>query len=377
MTLDITNLRSKFPILKNQIVLSSCSQSAISLDVLNAMEDYKHSLLEHGMAWDLWMEKVENAKLQFAKLIHCEVDEVAVLSSVSDSISSILHSLELTNKEVCVTDLDFPCIGHAVLAQQKKRSFDVKFVPHKQYTIPIDYYEKIINHRTALVCIPHVSYYNGFKQDLKAISDLAHQNGSLLFVDAYQSAGSLDINVKDMGIDILVTGMQKYLLGIPGISFLYVKRELAEQLEPSTIGWFGQENPFDFNLTELNYAPSAQRFNTGTPPVMNAYVANAALNMINNVGIENIEMYLETLSDYTLQQAEELGLKIMSPKSPAFKGPNTAFYVEDAHTIEPLMKKAGFIVSARKDVIRIAPHLYNTKDDINQAVNTLKKLIHP
>lgn len=378
MNIDVTKIRSQFPILQNKIVLSSCSQSALSMDVLNAMDEYKQSLLDYGMAWDLWMEKVENAKTQFAKLIKCEVDEVAILSSVSDSISSILHSLDLKNNdEICLTELDFPCVGHAVLAQQRKKSFGIKFVPHEQYIIPLDHYDKLISHKTKLVCIPHVSYYNGFKQDIKAISNVVHQNDALLFVDAYQSAGSLDINVEEMGIDILVTGMQKYLLGVPGISFLYIKRDIAERLEPSTTGWFGQEKPFDFNLSELHYAKSAQRFNTGTPPVINAYVAEAALKMINSVGIKNIESYLEDLSSYVLQLAEELGLQLMSPTSITTKGPNTAFFVEDAHIVESSMKDAGFIVSARKDVIRIAPHIYNTRDDLKLALLSLKNILTP
>ncbi|UII57547.1 aminotransferase class V-fold PLP-dependent enzyme [Cytobacillus spongiae] len=372
--LNVADLRSKFPILQNKIVLSSCSQSAISLDVLNAMEEYKESLLLHGMAWDLWMEKVENSKKEFAKLIHCDPKEVAVLSSVSDSISSILHALDLKGKEVCLTEMDFPCIGHAILAQQIKKEFNVTYIPHHNYTINSDIYEQFVHKNTALTCIPHVSYYNGFKQDLKKIAEIVHENGSLLFVDAYQSAGSIDINVKEMGIDFLAAGMQKYLLGVPGISFLYINHELAETLEPATTGWFGQAKPFDFNLFDLEYAESAQRFNTGTPPVMNAYVANAALLMINSIGMPAIEAYLNELSSFAIEQAKELELPIMSPSSPAMKGPNTAFYVENAHIIEEKMKQEGFIVSARQDVIRMAPHLYNTKDDLKEAIHLFKKL---
>src|SRR5690625_5069803 len=125
---------------------------------------------------------------------------------------------------------------------------------------------------TALTCIPHVSYYSGFKQNLKEISEIVHANGSLLFVDAYQSAGNAHIDVKEMNIDILVTGMQKYLLGIPGIALIYINKDIADQLQPATTGWFGQVNPFEFNLTELKYASIAQRFNKSTPPIANAYV---------------------------------------------------------------------------------------------------------
>ncbi|MHC0039066.1 aminotransferase class V-fold PLP-dependent enzyme [Pseudoneobacillus sp. C159] len=365
---------SIFPKQGNKVILSSCSQSAMSTVVLNAIDEYKESLLEYGMAWDLWMNKVESAKRNFARLIHCDPEEVAILSSVSDCVSSILHSLKLSGKEICLTDLDFPCVGHAVLAQRNQQDFSIKYIPHHQYTIPIERYDEFVNTKTVLTCIPHISYYNGFKQDIKNIAKICHDKGSLLLVDAYQSAGSMNINVRDMDIDILVTGMQKYLLGIPGISFLYVKKELATQLQPSTIGWFGQEKPFDFNLKELQYAHATQRFNTGTPPVINAYAADAALSLINQIGMTRIEEYVNQLSSYTVKRALELEMELISPKTVDLKGPTTAIYVGDAHKVEQELREIGFIVSARKDVIRIAPHIYNKEEEIENALQALLKL---
>ncbi|MCA0991986.1 aminotransferase class V-fold PLP-dependent enzyme [Guptibacillus hwajinpoensis] len=373
-TLVTTRIRAEFPILQKKVMLSSCSQSALSYDVITAIENYKDSLIEDGMSWELWMDKVNAAKQKFAKLINCSPHEVAVLSSVSDSISSVLHALDLKEKNVCVTEMDFPCIGQALLAQQQAQSFRITYIPEENHTIPLEHYEKFITKDTALTCIPHVSYYNGFKQDVKQIGEIAHQNGSLLMVDAYQSAGNVKIDVQEMGIDILMTGMQKYLLGVPGISFLYVKKEVAEHLQPTTTGWFGQRNPFDFKLKELEYAPSAQRFNTGTPPVINAYIAEAALSFIEKIGMEQIEQHLQKLSAYTIVKADELGFRLASPDRAIQKGSNTAIYVDAAHQIEEQMKKAKFIVSARQNVIRIAPHIYNTTEDIDACLTTLRSL---
>ncbi|KQU24342.1 hypothetical protein ASG61_20700 [Bacillus sp. Leaf75] len=100
--------------------------------------------------------------------------------------------------------------------------------------------------------------YNGYTQNLKEIADIVHKKGSLLFVDAYQSAGHIPINVKEMNIDILSTGTRKYMLGIPGVAFLYIKKELAEQLKPRHTGWFGQENKTKFDIFNSTYAPGAR-----------------------------------------------------------------------------------------------------------------------
>jgi len=366
------NYRNDFPILEYKTMLSSCSQSAMSKQVLSSLEDYQKSLVESGMDWERWMEITNLAKAKFAALINCNPSEVAILGSVSDCISSILHALPLSGKEVVTTEMDFPCIGQSILAQQKRQDFNIKFIPSEDNIIPIDHYRTYVNEDTAITCIPHVSFYNGFKQDLKAISNLVHAKGSLLFVDAYQSAGSVSIDVKRDNIDILVAGMQKYLLGIPGIAFMYVKKELAESLEPSTIGWFGQKDVFSFQFNRLEYGNSAQRFNTGTPPVINGYVANAALDYILSIGMDTIEERLTNLSRFTVQEALNLGLQLHSPVSIDNKGPSTAIYCGNSNLMEQLLRDKGFILSARKDVIRLAPHIYNNEDDIIRALNTIK-----
>jgi selenocysteine lyase/cysteine desulfurase len=368
-------IRSMFPILNSKIMLSSCSQSAMSTSVLKAFDDYQKSLLNDGMDWIQWMDVVESAKEKFAKLINCDSNEIAILGSVSDCISSVLHALPLKGKEVVTTELDFPCIGQAILAQQERQSFEVKFIPSMNNVVPLQFYEEYISENTYITCIPHVSYYNGFKQDLKSISDIAHEKGSLLFVDAYQSAGSIEIDVKRDGVDILVSGMQKYLFGIPGIAFMYIRKEIAENLQPSTVGWFSQKDPFLFEVDRLDFGLSTQRFNTGTPPVLNAYVANAALEQILNISVAKIEERLTELSNFTLAEAQKRNLTIYSPLDSKMKGPTTAIYCKNANLMESLLKQDGYILSARKDVIRLAPHIYNNEEDIVKALDAIEKYL--
>ncbi|WOV88077.1 aminotransferase class V-fold PLP-dependent enzyme [Sporosarcina oncorhynchi] len=367
------NYRNDFPILTTKTMLSSCSQSAMSSQVLHAFKEYENSLLVSGMDWNEWMRVTNLAKEKFATLINCDPSEIAILGSVSDCISSVLNALPLSGREVVTTSMDFPCIGQSILAQQKKKSFELKFIPNQDYIIPIESYEKYVTDNTALTCIPHVSFYNGFKQDLRAVSEIVHRKGSLLFVDAYQSAGAVSIDVKKDNIDILVAGMQKYLLGVPGIAFMYIRKDLAESLEPSTIGWFGQKDIFGFHYDLLEYADSAQRFNTGTPPVINAYIANAALEYILNVGVEAIEAHLTELSEFTFQEAIKRNLQLYSPTSASDRGSATAIYCKDANRMEQLLRNENLILSARKDCIRLAPHFYNTKGDIIKALDAIVK----
>lgn len=262
--------RMLFPTISETIHLSSCSQSAISLPVKESIQSYLTSWTENGMDWIGWMNKVNEAKIAFARLINASPDEIAVLSSVSDAASSFAASLDYigNRKKVVTTDIDFPCIGHVWLAQER-RGAHVSFLTDRNNEIHLEQYEQAIDETTLVTSVPYVSYYNGFIQDVKAISEITRKNGSLLFIDAYQAAGSVPIDVKEMGIDVLATGAQKYLLGVPGICFLYVNKDLANRLYPPTTGWFSRVNPFAFNQRLLDFADGTRRFDTGTPMMIN------------------------------------------------------------------------------------------------------------
>lgn len=365
--------RDRFPSLQRFIQLSSCSQSALHVEVRQAVEEYLNTWEARGMDWDGWMAACEQARARFARLIGADPDEVAIVSSVSHALSALATSLPLTRRNrVVTTQMDFPCIGHVWLSQP---GLDVVFLPAHQGEIPLAAYEEAVDERTLLVSTFHVAYENGFKQDLARIAEIAHARGAYLLVDAYQSAGQTPIDVRRMGIDMLVTGMQKYLLGVPGLAFLYVRRDLADRLTPRVTGWFGQANPFAFNGMEVDYAPAARRFDGGTAPMINGFAARAALDVILRIGVDRIEAHLRHLSQVALDHAGRRGLQVRSPGDPERKGSTTAIVVPDAHRVEQLLREEGFVVSARRDVIRIAPHFYNSEDDVRAAIDCLAHIL--
>ncbi|MEH7331510.1 aminotransferase class V-fold PLP-dependent enzyme [Neobacillus drentensis] len=372
MTHPFKQQRQLFPTLGKTIHLSSCSQSAISAPVKEGVDAYLTSWNDEGMDWNGWMKKVSEAKAAFAHLINASPDEIAVLSSVSDAASSFAGSLDFSGQrnKVVTTEIDFPCIGHVWLSQEH-RGAEVVFLTEQNHQIALDQYVEAIDGRTLVTSISHVSYYNGFIQDVKAISEIAHANGSLLFVDAYQSAGGVPIDVKEMGIDALASGAQKYLLGIPGIAFLYVKKELAETLEPKTTGWFSRVNPFAFDPKTLNYAEGTLRFDTGTPMMINAYAAHAGITLLNEIGVQTIRPYLMELSTVAIETAQRLGLEVASPLDVTRKGSNTAIRVQNATALEQFLKTKKIVVSARNDVLRVAPHFYNTAEEVERAIEEI------
>lgn len=370
---DLAYWRTQFPILGKWIHVANCSQSPLSDASEKAVLGYLDSLKTKGMAWDLWIGEVTAAKNEFARLINADPSEIAIGTSVSQLTATVASALEYSGKRstIALTEAEFPSIGYVWLAQQK-RGAHIQFIPVRNHQIDEIDYEHLVDERTLLTSICDVYYYNGFKQDLDAIIPKIHERGSLVYVDAYQGVGTHPIDVKALNIDMLCAGNLKYLLGVPGVAFLYVRKDLIPQLEPMCTGWFGQENPFSFDIHNLTYAKDARRFENGTPPIITAVLARAGMEIINAVGVEKIQAWTDMLSRYCIEGLQARDLKSVSPVDIKFKAPTTAIQVSaHSHEIENRMKAKGVIASARGDVIRIAPHFFTKKEEIDIALDAL------
>lgn len=374
---DIDEWRKKFPLLKNCIHVANCSQSPQSDYTRQAAEAYLESWNRSGMDWERWMDEVALAKAEFAKIVNADVSEIAIGTSVSEITSVLASALSFQEKrkKVVVTEAEFPTVGHVWLAQQKYGA-EIDFIPVRKGEIAADEYDQHVDELTLIASICDVYYYNGFKQKLREIIPRIHAKGSLVYVDAYQGVGTHPMDVKALNVDFLASGNLKYLLGIPGIAFLYVKKELVEILHPAFTGWFGQENPFAFDIHRLDYAADARRFDNGTPPVMAAYVARAGMRMVNEVGVENIHAWTDRLSQHCIDGALKRGLEVASPMDVESKSPVTAIRVPgDSHEVENALKKKNVIASARADVVRIAPHFFTRLEDIDYVLDCFVEIL--
>jgi selenocysteine lyase/cysteine desulfurase len=372
---DLDAWRHRIPLLASCIPLNNCSQSP-QTDLTRAAADrYLESWNRTGMDWDAWMDEVRLAKAAFAALIGASPEEIAVFSSVSEATSAVASALDFTDRKrrVVASEMEFPTTGHVWLAQES-RGAQVSWVAMREGMIEPSEYDAVINDDTALVAACHGYYVNGFKQDLKTIVESAHATRALVFTDAYQALGAIPVNVKESGVDFLASGCLKYLMGVPGIAFLYVRPELAETLQPTTTGWFGRMNPFAFDAKTLDWSAGASRFDMGTPPVMNAYIARAGMEMISGIGVDRIRAWHEVLSQRLRDGGRERGLKQHGTLDIARKTANTAFVVNDSHAIEQQMHARGVLPSARGPVIRLAPHFYNTIEDVDTALDLLAEL---
>lgn len=371
---DLKSWRDRIPLLSTTIPMNNCSQAPQTTITRAAAERYLDSWNRCGMDWDDWMNEVHLAKQAFAHLINASADDIAVFSSVSEAASAVASALTFDGerRDVLTTEAEFPTIGHVWLAQER-RGARVRWVPVRDGQVALDDYA--VDERTAIVSATHGYYLNGFTQDLGALAGRAHAHGSLLFVDAYQTLGTVPVDVNATGVDFLAAGNLKFLMGIPGIAFLYVKPEVSRRLEPMMTGWFGRANPFAFEPKNLDWAPSAARFDSGTPPIANAYISRAGMEIINQIGVPNIRAWLEVLGQRLIDGGRERGFTLHGSSDIARKTATTAFVVNDSHAVEIGMRRAGVLPSARGPVIRLAPHFYNTINDVDTALDVLTTVL--
>jgi selenocysteine lyase/cysteine desulfurase len=373
---DIQAWRSQFPILERAVHLANCSQSPQALRVRKAVDGYLDDWKENAMNWEKWMAAVSASKEEFARLINGRPGEVSMHASASQGITAVAGSFDYSEKrnKVVATEADFPTVIF-IWKACLRLGVDLEIVPVVNGEIDPASYEKAIDERTLITCIPQVYYQNGFKQDIALIAKIAHKKGSLVFVDAYQALGTEPVDVKAMDIDMLVSGNLKYLLGMPGSAYLYVKEELIPRMKPTATGWLGQEDPFAFNIHDFRYAGDARRFDTGTPIVAAAYAAGEGMRIINEVGVARIKPWIDELSRYVLREVEKRGFETTSPRDIAKKGAITSIPVPSPDAVEAELKKRGIHVSARGPVVRLAHHFFVTPEDIDRALDNLEEIV--
>jgi len=370
---QIQEIRSRFNIFQRKIYLNTCSQGALSDAVQSGLENYIASWHEQGSPWETWMDRYEEARIAFAQFINASPDEVAIVTSASAGINGIASALNFRDrKKVVMGEFEFPTMGHIWLAQ-RVRGAEVQFVHAVGNCIPAANYEEMVDRDTLIVPLTHVCFKNGFRSEVNAITQIAHGSGALVMLDNYQDCGTRPVDVKAMDLDFFVTGTLKYLLGPPGLAFMYVRKELISSLVPTVTGWFAQKNPFAFDPQHIDLSPTARRFESGSPSVPNVYGAAPGFQLLLEIGMENVAAHIKLLSQSLLSCARDLGIRAKTPADSA--GPLVVLQCKDSSLLVQKLAENDIVASNRHDGLRISFHVYNSMDDVKEVVDVLRKNI--
>jgi selenocysteine lyase/cysteine desulfurase len=371
---QIREIRSRFKIFQSRIYLNTCSQGALSDAVESGFNEFLASWHEQGSPWETWVERYEAARTAFAEFIHASPDEVAIVTSVSAGINGIASALNFRERrKVVMGEFEFPTMGQVWLGQ-RMRGAEVQFAKAQGNFISVAAYEELIDRNTLIVPLTHVCFKNGFRTDVNTVTQMAHSAGALVMLDDYQDCGTRRVDVEAMNLDFYVTGTLKYLLGPPGLAFLYVRRELIPSLTPSVTGWFGQADPFAYNPKHFELSPTARRFESGSPSVPNVYGAIRGFQMLEEIGMEQMAGHVGKLAQALLSRTRELGISTKTPAESV--GPLVVLESLDSALLLQTLSQNGIVASNRFDGLRISFHVYNTIDDVNVVAEVLKKNLH-
>jgi len=364
-------IRHRFPIFEHRVYINSCSQGALSNAVRDAYEQYLSDWDEKGAPWEYWVERQEAARASFADLINAVPEEVAVTTSLSAGVASLASGLRFARRsKVVLTDWEFPTIGQIWHAQEARGARVAHVKEAADGTLPLEQFDAAIDEDTLLVSITHVCYRNGAMVDVRDVVELAHERGAYVLLDAFQSVGSLPVDVKELNVDFLGAGVLKYLLGSAGLGFLYARSDVVEKVWPTATGWFADENIFAMDHTDYSPARTAARFQSGTPPVPSIYAGIAGMELMKEIGVAETREHVNDLNAYLIEGLDDLDAKVVTP---AQRGALICVKATDAKGLVAALGGDAIVTSERDSNLRISAHAYNTREDVDAVLESLRR----
>jgi selenocysteine lyase/cysteine desulfurase len=353
----------EFPRLGEQTYLNSCAHGLLPRRTRAAIDAHM-TRWESDPDWGAWGEAVEDARRAFAQIIHGRPEEIAVVANASQGVGAVMSSLHPApaRRALVTWEGDFPTSPY-LAERQRGRGFE-----HRQR---VDPWAQHLGEDAALAVLPFVASFSGYRLDIKRFAAQAHARGTPLLVDAFQAAGTFDIDVKKLDVDFLVSGVYKWLLAPAGLAFLYVRPDHFA-LEPASTGWMGAEAPYAFDPLGAP-ARDARRFQSGGPSVISCVGAASSIGLVNEIGPRAIEAHNRVLAERVMAGAEARKWEILTPRAPEERASIVTFRGMDVEKSLAALAREKVVVNPRLGGLRVSPHFYNAKADVDRLFAVLDR----
>lgn len=379
MTDPLLAWRSQFPILDTCTYLVSHSLGAMPKAVVDELALFADTWATRGVqAWhDGWWEMAAETAGLLAPIIGVPRGTLTMHQNVTvaQSVIASCFDFKAPRNRIVLQDLDFPS-NHYLFEGFRQYGADIVYVKSDDSVrAPIERLIDAIDERTLLVPMSYVLFRSAAIQDVKPVIEKAHKVGARVILDLYQAAGTVPLDVAGLGADFAVGGSVKWLCGGPGAGYMYVREDLIRQLAPGVSGWAGHASPFDFATGASTRAGGIERFQSGTPNVPVYYMARAGYRIVNEVGVAAIREKSLRLTRVMMDAAKQQGWRLNTPEADAERGGSVVIDVPDGMRKSQALIAAGVIVDYRPNAgIRMAPHFYNSEDEVGKAMDVLSAL---
>ena len=368
-------LRELFPITERFNYLNHAAVSPLPLPALEAVKSQLDDVHQHGSVnFQNWLSTKEQARKLLAALLGARPEQVAFMRNTSDALSTVANGLPWKKGDNLVTFRgEFPSNIYPWLRLRDAFGVEVRMCEERGGRIDFDELTGLIDENTRLVSISQVQFASGFRMDLERLARVVRRHDALFVVDVIQGLGVVPIDVVAESVDIAAGASHKWLMAPEGVGYLYLSDRARERVQPTLVGWVSVANPEDFQNFEQDWNRGTLAWETGTGPAALIYGLRASLELLTGVGVANIARRLEDLTDHLCDRLRG-NYELVSSRAAGEKSqivcirhtggmPAMSLYIQ--------LKQRNIITAPRGDRLRIAPHLYNTHEEIDQMVESL------
>jgi kynureninase len=371
--------RPEFPILDTCTYLVSHSLGAMPRRTSAYLQEYADTWATRGVrAWhEGWWELGHTTGDLLTSVLGVRPGTISMHQNVTVAMAIIAScfTFDGPRRKIVMTDHEFP--SNMYLFEGFRRyGAEVVYVPSTDTVrTDLDRLLDAIDDRTLLVPLSVVLFRSSYIQDVRAVIAKAHRVGAHVILDAYQAAGAIPLEIAKIDADFAVGGSVKWLCGGPGAAYLYVRPDLAERLTPSFIGWAAHAEPFAFETGPAVLAGSPERFQSGTPNIPSLYAARAGYEIVTTIGVEAIRVRSLQLTRLLIERAQAAGFRLNTPLDDRERAGVVVIDVPDGEPVSRELIRRDVIVDYRPGAgIRIAPHFYNTAQEIDRALDIMVEI---
>ena len=371
--MNFENIKKEFPVTDEVIFFDHARVSPLPERVRQVVTTFVNDATQFGTAhYDTWMQEMEHTRKNFAQLINADPEEVAFVKNTSEGISNVANGFDWKQGDnVIIPDIEFPANVYPWW-NQKQRGVETRMVKSVEGRVLFDDLIKQVDDRTRVLSISSVECNSGFRTNLNRLGTFCKEKGILFFVDAIQSLGVLPMDVKKDHIDFLSADGHKWMLSVEGLGGFYISKNVVERVRPTTMGWGNVLNAENFMDYDFTIKKDAKKFEEGTPNTMSIHAFGAALGLLLEVGINNIEKRVMSLGDFIIDELNRRNIKIYSSTLLAERSGNISFILnKDISSLYSFMLNNKVKLTVRDGLIRLSPHFYNNKDEVLQVLNLL------
>jgi selenocysteine lyase/cysteine desulfurase len=367
--MDITKIRTLFPVTKEAIYLNSASQSPLNTCVQNKLEAYlKTEITFEGKKGF----NRDDIRIPLANLLGGSSEEYALTTSTGVGLGMIAQGIDFKKGDNIIIPEKEHWNNAFPWLHLEKKGVEIRFVKlNKDNSLNPKAIERLIDNKTRVVAVAAVRFNSGFRPNLGEISKIAHAENALFVVDAAQGAGMVPINVDKDGIDIMAGCGFKWLLGMHGTGFLYVSNRVVKMIQPVLPGMYAAHIKYD----KLSYYEDARKFETGTLAYSLFTAWSAGLELLLSIGVHTI--YEKALENTTLiiNGLLKNNYNLITPiKNKEERSAIVHFYAnsyEKTNELFSKLKAHKVLVTLQGENIRVSPNFFTTKEEIEVFLNLL------